>query len=161
MVYTIIVQAIIQENGEVGDHSMQPEFYNKPIPTTGTIFGICVDDFCASMLMSFIACIAELAEVSLDVHDLENYAYGAPLTGTFLCVRRAVLRLVANNTPLCVFLYTANRPRVAIQSFPVDTTLYLHDGTVLTQSNPFVLYDSIFGGYRVRVRPPLNQQSPK
>eukprot|EP01032_Pedospumella_encystans_P023381 gene23381-26467_t len=44
----------IQENGESGDHSMQPEFYLRPIANN------------------------ELVLVTLPVYDMEDYAYGPP-----------------------------------------------------------------------------------
>lgn len=49
----------IQENGEVGDHSNDPGFYDSPVP------------------------VLNLATIALVVSDLENYAYGMPLTGDY------------------------------------------------------------------------------
>jgi hypothetical protein len=79
------MQATIQENGEVGDHSADPAFYSRPIPTAGMIRMVLrghpplrVKQVCSHFLR---VTSIELVSVQLSVVDLEDTAYGQVITG--------------------------------------------------------------------------------
>jgi hypothetical protein len=157
------VQATIQENGEVGDHALVPEFYlSGPIPPAGTNLRALIASI--SLLISRHACAQSCQFCT--------------------CRRRRTLRATHTTLPPQVRAHSnfhhfileyhpdrarcesEHRPRLYISAFPANAELFLLDGTPLlppaTGAAPtFIAYDTFKRSYPVRIRPPLDQFSAR